>query len=60
MLLRMRQVLSPEQRVKLNKLHEQWETGSPPATAAASTNRKQASATEQLERAGNDTERIRS
>jgi Spy/CpxP family protein refolding chaperone len=25
MLLRMRQVLSPEQRVKLNKLHDQWE-----------------------------------
>ena len=25
MLLRMRQVLSPEQRVQLNKLHEQWE-----------------------------------
>ena len=25
MLLHMRQVLSPEQRVKLNKLHEQWE-----------------------------------
>ncbi|HKB13574.1 MAG TPA: periplasmic heavy metal sensor [Vicinamibacterales bacterium] len=25
MLLRMRQVLSPEQRVRLNKLHEQWE-----------------------------------
>jgi Spy/CpxP family protein refolding chaperone len=25
MLLRMRQVLSPDQRVTLNKLHEQWE-----------------------------------
>lgn len=25
MLLHMRQVLSPEQRVKLNKLHDQWE-----------------------------------
>lgn len=25
MLLHMRQVLSPDQRVKLNKLHEQWE-----------------------------------
>src|SRR6185295_5193312 len=25
MLLRMRQVLTPEQRVKLNKLHDQWE-----------------------------------
>jgi Spy/CpxP family protein refolding chaperone len=25
MLLRMRQVLSPDQRVKLNKLHDQWE-----------------------------------
>jgi Spy/CpxP family protein refolding chaperone len=25
MLLRMRQVLSPEQRVKLNKLYEQWQ-----------------------------------
>ena len=25
MLLHQRQVLSPEQRVKLNKLHEQWE-----------------------------------
>jgi Spy/CpxP family protein refolding chaperone len=25
MLLRMRQVLSPDQRVQLNKLHEQWE-----------------------------------
>src|SRR5262245_28111287 len=25
MLLRMRQVLSPEQRVKLNKLHDEWE-----------------------------------
>jgi Spy/CpxP family protein refolding chaperone len=25
MLLRMRQVLSPEQRVKLNKIHEQWD-----------------------------------
>lgn len=25
MLLHMRQVLTPEQRVKLNKLHEQWE-----------------------------------
>jgi len=25
MLLHMRQVLSPEQRVRLNKLHEQWE-----------------------------------
>jgi Spy/CpxP family protein refolding chaperone len=25
MLLKERQVLSPEQRVKLNKLHEQWE-----------------------------------
>jgi Spy/CpxP family protein refolding chaperone len=25
MLLRMRQVLSPEQRVQLNKLHEQWD-----------------------------------
>jgi hypothetical protein len=24
-LLRMRQVLSPDQRVKLNKIHEQWE-----------------------------------
>jgi hypothetical protein len=25
MLLKERQVLSPDQRVKLNKLHEQWE-----------------------------------
>jgi Spy/CpxP family protein refolding chaperone len=25
MLLRMRQVLSPDQRVRLNKLHEQWD-----------------------------------
>jgi Spy/CpxP family protein refolding chaperone len=25
MLLRMRQVLSPDQRIQLNKLHEQWE-----------------------------------
>ena len=25
MLLRMRQVLTPEQRVKLNKIHDQWE-----------------------------------
>jgi Spy/CpxP family protein refolding chaperone len=25
MLLHMRQVLTPEQRVKLNKLHDQWE-----------------------------------
>ena len=25
MLLQKRQVLTPEQRVKLNKLHEQWE-----------------------------------
>lgn len=25
MLLRMRQVLSPDQRVKLNKLHDEWE-----------------------------------
>ena len=25
MLLRMRQVLSPDQRVKLNKIHDQWE-----------------------------------
>ena len=25
MLLRMRQVLTPEQRVILNKLHEQWD-----------------------------------
>ena len=29
MLLRMRQVLTPEQRVKLNKLHEQWEKDHP-------------------------------
>ena len=29
MLLRMRQVLSPDQRVKLNKLHEQWEKDHP-------------------------------
>jgi Spy/CpxP family protein refolding chaperone len=25
MLLRMRQVLSPDQRTKLNQLHEEWE-----------------------------------
>ena len=25
LLLRIRQVLTPEQRVKLNKIHEQWE-----------------------------------
>ena len=31
MLLKERQVLSPDQRVKLNKLHEQWERDHKPA-----------------------------
>lgn len=34
MLLHERQVLTPEQRVKLNKLHEQWIKDHPPTTNA--------------------------
>ena len=57
MLLQERQVLTPDQRVKLNKLHEQWEQGS---QAAVDDNEEVAGQDPGNGETGNDTERIRS